>query len=138
MTPASVKTQVLIDGARNYVVRLSAGQDGTGIQLLNLKVVDVAGMNPPAGSHFKVMCIDAQVLGGIVELAWESGDPVNPVPFARLQLAEDHDYRRFGGQSTKGVPNATGSIYLSTLGFDIGSSFDLTLECIKGVGNPRG
>ncbi len=138
MTPASVKSQVLIDGARNFVIRLFAVQDGTGTQLTNLKVVDVSAMNPPAGPHLKVMRTKFAVLGGIVELAWESGDPVNPVPFAELQLADTRDDRRFSGLSTLGVPNATGNILLSTYGFDIGSSFDLTLECIKGIGNPNG
>lgn len=127
-----------MDGPRNYVVRLTGVQDGSGVQLLNLKVVDVAAMSPPAGPHLKVMKKQFAVLGGIVELAWESGDPVNPVPFAELQLTGERDNRPYGGMSTLGVPNATGSILLSTYGFDVGSSFDLTLECNKNIANPNG
>jgi len=128
-------SQVLIDGARNFVIRLTGVQDGTGIQQTNVMVVDVSAMNPPAGASFKVKRIDATILGGIVQLLW---DAPAPSVFANLQLAEDHDYSRFGGQSSAGVEDATGSILLSTLGFDVGSSYDLTIECIKGIGNPRG
>lgn len=138
MTPASIQSQVLLDGARNFVIRLSAVQDGSGIQLTNVKIVDVTLMKPPAGPHLKIEHIGFRVLGGIVQLGWESLDPVNPVPFSELQLADSLDWRRFGGQSTLNVPNATGNILLSTLGFDVGSSFDLTLECIKGVGTQFG
>lgn len=133
MTPASVSSQVLRDGARNFVLRLSARGDGTGVQLTNVKVVNVAAMSPPAGSGFKIRRLDSTVFGGTVELAWESLDPVNPVPFAELQFAgEEHEFERFGGLSTQNVPNATGNVLLSTYGFDAQSGFTIVLEAIKG------
>ncbi len=130
-------SQVLIDGPRNFVIRLTGVQDSSGLQLTALKVVDVTLMNPPAGPHLKVRKLDWRVLGGIVELLWEQSVGT-PVAFAELQLADHLDWRNFGGESTRTVANATGSILLSTRSFDVGSSYDLTLECIKGVGNPNG
>ena len=135
----SQTSQVLIDGARNYVIRLVGVQDGSGTQTLNQKVIDVTTMNPPAGPSFKIRRIQFKVLGGIIQLAWEtSALPAAPRTFAELQLAGDERDYRFGGMSTRGIPNATGSVLLSTLGFDVGSSYDLTLECIKGVGTQFG
>ena len=139
MNPSAVTSQVLIDGARNFVIRLTGVQDGTGTQLNYLKVIDVDTMNPPAGPSFKIRRLQFKVLGGIVQLAWETSElPANPRTFAELQLTGDERDYRFGGMSTRGIPNATGSVLLSTLGFDVGSSFDLTFECIKGVGTQFG
>lgn len=120
-----------MDGPRNYVLRVTGVQDGTGVQVTNLKVIDVSALQPPAGPSFKIRRLGFRVLGGIVQLAW---DAPTPRVFAELQLA-DHglDWYRFGGQSTLGVANATGSVLLSTLGFDVGSSYDLTFECSKGI-----
>ena len=120
-----IRSQVLIDGARNFVIRLNAVGDGTGVQLTNVKVVDVSAMTPPAGASFKLHHLGFRVLGGVVQLSW---DAPAPVIFAELQLADSLDWRQFGGQSTRGVSGATGSVLLSTLGFDVGSSFDLTLR----------
>ena len=131
----SLNSQVLTDAARNFVIRLTGLGDGTGIQLTNVKVVDVEAMTPPAGPSLKVTRYDSRIFGGIVTLSWEA--PL-PVVFAELQLSDHVDWRYFGGQSTLNVPDATGSILLSTRDFTVGSSFDLTLSCVKGVGSPKG
>lgn len=123
-------SQVLLDGPRNYAIRLTSVQDGTGIQQTGIKVIDVAAMSPPGGPSFKIRRLDFRVMGGIVQLLWEAP---TPAVFAELQLADSLDWHRFGGQSTRNVANATGSILLTTLGFDVGSSYDLTFECSKGV-----
>ncbi len=139
MNLSNTTSQVLIDGARNFVIRLTGVQDGTGTQLTNVKVIDVATMMPPSGPSFKIRRMQFKVMGGIVQLAWETSVlPAAPKTFAELQLTGDDHYFRFGGQSTRGVPNATGSVLLSTLGFDVGSSYDLTIEAIKGVGTQFG
>ena len=100
-------SQVLADGARNFTVRLSAVQDGTGVQQTLVKVIDVSAMDPPSGPSFKIVRIDFRVLGGIVELLWEA-----PAPelFAELQLADHaagpsgsgdgHAYRAYGWAET--------------------------------------
>lgn len=123
-------SQVLIDGARNFCIRLTGVGDGTGVQQTLVRVINVASMTPPAGTSFKIKKLGFRVLGGIVELLWEAP---TPVVFAELQLADHVDWRDFGGQSTKGGFGATGNVLLSTKGFDVGSSYDLTISCIKGV-----
>ncbi len=123
-------SQVLMDGPRNFVIRITGVQDGTGVQEVLVKKIDVTAMSPPAGASFKIRELDFRVLGGIVQLLWEAP---TPRVFAEVQLADSLDWNRFGGQSTLGVANATGSVLLSTLGFDVGSSYDITFECIKGV-----
>lgn len=123
-------SQTLIDGARNFVIRLTGVGDGTGVQQTLARVINVATMTPPAGSSFKIWRADFRVFGGIVELAWEAP---TPVVFAELQLAGEVNWEGFGGQSSKGVVGATGNVLLSTKGFDVGSSYDLTFRGIKGV-----
>lgn len=131
----SFNKQVFNDGPRNYVARFFGLGDGTGVQLTNYKIIDVASMSPPGSASLKIRRSDFKVLGGIVQLLW---DAPAPVVFAELQLSDNFDWRYYGGQSTRGVANATGSVLLTTLGFDVGSSFDLTLACIKGVGTQFG
>lgn len=123
-------SQTLIDGARNFVIRLTGVGDGSGVQQTLARVINVANMTPPAGPSFKIKRADFRVFGGIVELLWEAP---TPVVFAELQLADDVNWEGFGGQSSKGVFGATGNVLLSTKGFDVGSSYDLTFMCIKGV-----
>ena len=119
-----------MDGPRNFVIRITGVQDGTGTQEVLVKKIDVTAMSPPAGPSLKVRQMQFMVLGGIVQLLWEA-----PVPrvYAEVQLAGTRDYNKFGGESTLGVVNPTGSVLLSTLGFDVGSSYDIVFECIKGV-----
>ena len=131
----STTSQVLLDGPRNFVIRITGVEDGSGLQLTNLKVIDVTAMSPPAGPSLKIMVTQFAVFGGIVQLLW---DAPTPRVFAELQLADDRNHRSYGGQSTLGVPGATGSVLLSTLGFDLGSSYDIVFECIKGIGTPTG
>lgn len=123
-------SQTLVDGARNFVIRLTGLGDGTGVQQTLVKVINVATMTPPAGPSFKIKRADFRVFGGIVELLWEAP---TPVVFAELTLADDIDWEGFSAQSTRGISGATGSVLLSTKGFDVGSSYDLTFGCIKGV-----
>lgn len=131
----SVQTQVFIDGPRNYVVRAWGLGDGSGVQLVNYKIIDVKAMTPNSGPSFKIRRSDFKVLGGVLQLSW---DAPSPVVFAEFQLSDNFEWRYFGGASTRGIAGATGSVLLSTLGFDVGSSFDLTLGCTKGVGSPTG
>lgn len=131
----SIQRQVLIDGPRNYVVRVSGLGDGSGVQLTNYKIIDVSAMTPQGGPSLKIRRSDFKILGGVLQLSWDA--PL-PVVFAEFQLSDNFDWRYFGGQSTRGIANATGSVLLTTLGFDVGSSFDLTLNATKGVGSPTG
>lgn len=125
----STTTQTIIDGARNVVMKFTGVADGPGDEVNVLKV-DVAAMNPPAGPSLKVRKISAWTFNGIVQLSWDAD---TPQPFAELQLSSVNDYTRFGGLTNSGGPTATGSILLSTQGFNLGSSYDITIEMIKGV-----
>jgi hypothetical protein len=124
-----VTSQTLYDNARNVVMRFTGVSDGSGDEI-NVKKVDVAAMSPPAGASLKIRRVNYSVAGGILRMLWDANDPAE---FADLQGFDHVDYRRFGGLINGGGDTATGSILFSTLGFDAGSSYDVTIEMIKGI-----
>lgn len=123
-------SQTLIDGARNVIIKVTGISDGTDMTLL--PITDVASMTPPAGTSLKVWRISYSVgQQGLVQLQWEAATPQT---FAVMQGVDHvYDYERFGGLWNDGGAGATGNILLSTQNFTVGSSYDLTIEMIKGV-----
>ncbi|GBQ90371.1 hypothetical protein AA13595_2875 [Gluconacetobacter johannae DSM 13595] len=126
-------SQVLANGPRNLVVKLTDVSDGTG--LAAVKVVDaqsvafsVGGQAP--GVHLKVRRIAYDVHGMVVRLQWEAAEPVD---LATLSGFGHLDFRRLQGIANPKAPGATGSILLSTIGAAAGSAFTLDLEMVKGV-----
>jgi hypothetical protein len=54
-----------------------------------------------------------------------------PFVFANLEGYDHLDYNRFGGLLNAGGPSATGNIMYSTIGFELNSSFTLTIHLKK-------
>ncbi|GBQ26818.1 hypothetical protein AA12717_2482 [Gluconacetobacter sacchari DSM 12717] len=125
--------QVIANGPRNLVVRVTDVSDGTG--LAAMKIVDaragafsVGGEVP--GGNLKVRRITYDVHGMVARLQWEAAAPVD---LATLSGFGHLDFRRFQGLAAPGVAGVTGSILLTTMGAGAGSTATIVLEMTKGV-----
>lgn len=126
MAVAATK-QVLYDGLSNAVLQFTGVGDGAGDETNELKV-DCAALNPPCVS-VAIKKITYDVGYGVVELLW---DAAIPVPFLELtEAGAPIDYKRIGGIVNGGGPYATGNILLSTKGFELNSTYSITLELRK-------
>ena len=120
-------TQVLHDGNRNVVMQFTGISDGAGAETNAVKV-DVSELNPPARS-VKVRKLTSNVDGGILQLSWAADDPV---PFLELRNGtHEIDYDKIMGLTNGGGDTANGDILFSTLGFEAGASYSVTLEMTK-------
>lgn len=126
-------SQIIANGARNLIVKLTDVSDGTG--LTAVKVVDaqdaafaVGGQVP--GVHLKVKRVAYDVHGMVVRLQWDATDPVDLVTLSGFGHL---DFKRFQGIPNTKAPGATGSILLTTIGAAADSTFTIDLEMIKGV-----
>lgn len=130
--------QVLRDGYRNYVVRLTgqcvAGDADTAPAVL----VNVATMNPPALA-LRVDRVKFSLPHGTpldVQLWWQA--TTNEL-FSGMGGGDDGDYWNFGGLTNNATPGATGNIMWSVsgassaLGLTAGTTltFAVIIECVK-------
>ncbi len=124
----STTTSTPYDGVRRATV-LSTGLTVNGATPNNLDsavLVDVSALMPPA-PRVKVDRIDADVGYGVVELFWDAAEPVR---FAVLSGSKAVlDYTSIGGLVPP--PEATGDILISTLGFDLNSTYTVKLDLTK-------
>lgn len=123
----STTSQILHDGVRNVVVQLTGISDGTG-QETNVVKIDASELNPPADSGLKIKRVRYAVVGGVVQLSWAADDPQ---PFLNLAISDEFDYAKIGGLKNGGGDTANGDILLSTIGFELNSSYSITLEMVK-------
>lgn len=122
----STTTQTLHEGARNLVMQFTGVSDGAGSEDKVIKV-DVSTL-APAASAVKVLKITGNVEFGIVELWW---DALVPVKFAELSGQIDLDYCKTGGLKNNAGGGKTGDLLLSTVGFELNSTYNLLLEMVK-------
>ncbi|MFW7267790.1 hypothetical protein ACMAUO_07435 [Gluconacetobacter sp. Hr-1-5] len=125
--------QVIANGPRNLVLRVTDVSDGTG--LAAMKIVDAQSMafavgGQVPGVHLTVRRIAYDVHGMVARLQWEATDPVD---LATLSGFGHLDFRRFQGVPNPKAAGATGSILLTTMGAGAGSAVTIVLEMIKGV-----
>lgn len=118
--------QVLYDGPRNLVMQFTGICDGQGDESAVVKV-HMADLERTPKS-VKIMGIEYDVNGGVVQLLWAAD---SPVPFAILSDFNDLDYTQMGGLTNAGGDTANGDILLSTLGFEAGSSYMVKLTMVK-------
>lgn len=119
-------SQVLYDGNRNVVMQFTGVGDGMGDEVAAPKV-RVADLTP-IPSSVKVMKIHYDVTGGLVQLLWAATENV---PFLTLGVCDSIDYETIGGMTNGGGDTASGDILFSTLGFDAGSTYSITIEMVK-------
>lgn len=128
-----ITSQILMDGPRNLVVRLTGTLDtadvtATGlITLVNLSAVDIAGSAP---TRLIVDKITYDVETPIsVNLAW---DATTDVTFATLTTTGVIDANKYGGIYNTEASGVTGNIMYSTQGYASGTvTFTVLLECRK-------
>jgi len=129
-----VTSQILVDGPRNLVVRLT-GQIDTAdvtatslVTLANLSPVDIAGSAPTRLIVDKISYNIESPL--VVNLAW---DATTDVVFASLaNSGDDIDAKPYGGIYNTEATGVTGAIMYSTSGYDAGiRSFNILLEMRK-------
>lgn len=119
-------TQTLHDGVRNLAMQWTGVSDGAGHENKVVKV-DVSALTPPCAA-VKVMKITGTVEYGIVELYW---DALTPVKFAELSGDVDLDYTMHGGLYNNAGGGKTGDMLLSTVGFELNSTYNLHVEMVK-------
>ena len=119
-------SKVLHDGVRNSIMQFTGVSDGAGPETNAVKV-DASELDP-APASLKVTKITYDVSGGVLRLSWAADDPVQ---FADLTEQNVIDYEKFGGLLNGGGDTANGDILFSTLGFEAGSSYSVTIEMVK-------
>jgi len=119
-------TQTLNDGARNLIVQWTGISDGSGSETLVNKV-DVSALTPRCGS-VKIKRITGTVEFGVVELYW---DALVPKKFAELSGTIDLCYEKSGGLVNNANGGKTGDLLLSTIGFELNSTYNLLVEMVK-------
>lgn len=126
-----VTTTVINNGQRNLNLLFVGQGDGQG-QVTLLKIMDAIAYIPPGVRPIRVDKITSDVGYGIVTLYWEAAIPK---PFAILGgTGQVFDYKNAGGitvPSAQSLEGVTGSILLSTVGFEAGSTFTLKLDMVK-------
>lgn len=121
----SLTTQKLELGPRNVAYNYTLLGDGQGQQTL-VKIVDVNTL--VGGGKIRVERISGTVDYGVVVLYW---DALVPVVFMVLSGQIDLDYNRVGGLTNPQPLGFTGSILMSTIGFELNSASTLLLELVK-------
>ena len=124
----STTTQTLYDGERRAVIQ-GTGLTVNGATPNNLTLdtlVDISTLTPKA-SEVRVEKIEGDIGYGVVEIYWAA--PV-PVRFAVLSGSKvTFDYDSFGGMRMP--DDGTGDILISTIGFDLASTYMVKLDLIK-------
>lgn len=119
-------SQVLYDGTKNVVMQFTGIGDGMGDEVAAIKV-RMADLMPVPYS-VKVSKLHYDISGGIVQLLWAATENV---PFLTLAVCDSIDYTNIGGMVNGGGDTANGDILISTLGFDAGSTYSITVEMTK-------
>ena len=123
----TVTSKVLYEGVRNITMQFTGTSDGSGDEDLVTKV-DVSVLNPPC-KRVAIEKITYDVAYGILKMFW---DALTPVEFMSLGTAGVFDYDKIGGlQNTPFEEDVTGDILFSTEGFELNSTYAITLEMVK-------
>lgn len=122
----SATSQKLEFGARNIAFQLTGLGDGQGQETLVPKVI--ASQFLPLSKSPRLERISGVTDYGVVELFW---DALVPVRFMVLSGQFNLDYCRIGGLINPQPPGFTGNILLSTLGFELNSTYTILLELVK-------
>jgi len=135
----SYNTQVLRDGYRNYVVRVTGEIQGVattgGTDIANTMLINVANLNPPCKA-IRVDRVKYSLPNGSpldVQLLW---DATTPELFWGMDSGDSGDFWNFGGLTNNAPPGWTGNILFATSGAAACTSatlytFAVIVECVK-------
>jgi hypothetical protein len=121
-----VNTQVLIDGKRNAVVKITGVLDTSNVS--STTIVDPANFSDiPTG--FRIDHLDYSISDPLeVRLQWDAATPVDILPIAGRGKMSFHN---FGGLTDNAV-SPTGKINILTTGYTSGTLiFSVVLEMVK-------
>lgn len=121
----AVASQIILDNAKNVVVKLTNTSDGTGESAV-LKV-DVSALQG-SPSRVTIKRIHYSVAGMVARLLW---DATADVTIVDLQGDGCLDAEPFGGLPNNAGAGVTGDIRLTTVGHSSGDSYSLVLEMEK-------
>jgi len=130
--PDTVTTAVVVNDARNIVIKWTNLSDATGE--VAVKKFDTTNpiFAPSPGTHLKIWSIAYDVKNGNLRVLWEA--TANQDCFVLGGFANVVDYGHFGGIIVPpGLAGATGSILFTTVGFALNSSYTVTIHFKKGV-----
>ncbi len=122
----TVSSQVLLDSARNYVIKLTCKSDGTGESAV--KKVDLSTMHPVPTS-VRLDTVVGDIFGLEVELLWDATTPVSIVKLASPRI--DMDLKDIGGIPNTKATGWTGNVLLTTADASVGDSYSLILSFRK-------
>lgn len=122
----TVNTQILLDGPRHTIVKVSALSDGTGLS--NSQILDLSALSPPPDKlvieevWFAVQGYEAVLL---------ETDRTTDHVFVRCSGDGYFDFREYGGVVDKGTGD-TGDLLMTTVGTPVANdTFDITVKVRK-------
>lgn len=121
----AVTSQMLVDGPRRVVIKLTNASDGTGESaVLKVDVSTLVG----APDRVRINRIHYNTNGMSARLLW---DATTDVTICELAGSGTLDFTEFGGLSNNAGAGVTGDILLTTVGHSSGDSYLLVLEMSK-------
>jgi hypothetical protein len=123
----AVTSQILVDGAKNTVMKFTNVSDGTGESAV-LKV-DVSALQG-APTSVRIDKIHAATFGMAVNIIWDADTDVTcfVVP---TDCAGCFDFTGFGGLKNNAGTGVTGDIRFTTIGHTSGDTYTIILEMSK-------
>ena len=135
--PNVTTSQIIVNGDRNAVVRLTCFSDGT--NETNVLKVDATKTGPLGtfakgqwfypGTNLVVKRVDYDVNGMTLRIQWDGAPNTDMLVLGGFGT---RDFTRFAGLTVPaGMPGATGSIDFATAGAAAGSNYSVVLHLTK-------
>ena len=126
----TVSSNVIADGLRNYIIKLTNSSDGTGESAVTK--VDISTLTGPDGinspSYFAVKQIEYDIQGFTSVALYFDATSDDELAFLSGQGFFDYSQALFNDPQSSGT---TGDIKLTTNGAVSGATYDITLHLVK-------
>lgn len=131
----TVGTQVIQDGARNYVVKFTNISDGTGESAVTKITVANLSVNPDgrACTDLVLQKINGYTDGVGVDILWDATTPLLCVALPKNEFY-DMSYIKIGGLPNNGGAGKTGNVKISTRptsSVTVGATYSIVLQFSK-------
>lgn len=123
----AVTSQILVDGAKNVVMKFTNLSDGTGEAAVTK--VDVSALQG-APTEVRIDKIWSCVSGMAVSILWDADTDV-PAFIIGQDTSGEFDFRCFGGLKNNSGAGKTGDIKFTTLGHTANDSYSIILHMSK-------
>lgn len=123
----AVTSQILVDGAKNVVMKFTNLSDGTGEAAVTK--VDVSALQG-APSEVRIDKIWSCVSGMAVSILWDADTDVTAFIIGQ-DTSGEFDFRCFGGLKNNSGAGKTGDIKFTTLGHTANDSYSIILHMSK-------